>query len=185
MRANFFSAFALACSLVFVGGTSGCRSSGVTTVPLLKAAGIPITVTPPGNIPLEVVTHTVSTEVADPLPVDGSSVAYSDLEQALGHAVSSACVPWAVEHKTVRPEGWQLQVDIVAANAEHSSGRLTMTLSVRATLRARTNNEYLAQTDVHCLESGLVAPKNGASVIYTCMTRLGRDLAGWLGSIEP
>ena len=52
-------------------------------------------------------------------------------------------------------------------------------------LRARADHAYLAQTDAHCLETGRVSPEHGATVVYTCMTRLGRDLAGWLGSVEP
>src|SRR5271155_4702836 len=52
-----------------------------TTVPLLTAAGIPITQTPPGDISLEVVTR--STAVKDPLPVVGTPTSYADLEGAL------------------------------------------------------------------------------------------------------
>ncbi len=174
----------LACAAI-AACTVGCRSLTRTTVPLLRANGIPVTVTPSGSIPLEVITHTVGTEVPDPLPVDGSFVAYGDVEPALGHAVASAVVPWAEAHRAQRPDGWRLTVDLIAGHAEHDDGRLTVTFSVRATLRARKDNDYLAQTDAHCLETGRVAAKDGASVIYTCMTRLGRDLAGWLGSVEP
>jgi len=78
-----------------------------------------------------------------------------------------------------------LQVDLIAGHAELEDGRLTVTFSVRATLRARSDYSYLAQADAHCLETGRVDPKNGASVVYTCMAHLGRDLAGWLGSVEP
>ena len=165
--------------------TLGCRAPTTTTVPLLRAAGAPVTVTAPGSVPLEVVTHTVGTEVADPLPVEGSSVSYGEVEAALGHAISSAVVPWAQEHRTARPDGWRLQVDLIAGHAELEDGRLTVTFSVRATLRARSDYSYLAQADAHCLETGRVDPKDGASVVYTCMAHLGRDLAGWLGSVEP
>jgi len=165
--------------------TLGCRASTTTTVPLLRAAGAPITVTASHAVPLEVVTHTVGTEVADPLPVEGSNVAYGEVESALGHAISTAVVPWAEEHRGARPDGWRLQVDLIAGHAELEDGRLTITFSVRATLRARSDYAYLAQADAHCLETGRVDPKDGASVVYTCMAHLGRDLAGWLGSVEP
>lgn len=174
----------LACTAIAV-GTVGCRAPAQTTVPLLRAAGIPITPSATGAVPLEVVTHTVGTEVPDPLPVEGENVSYADIEPALGHAISSAVVPWADAHRAKRPDGFRLQVDLIAGHAAHEDGRLTVTFSVRATLRARKDYEYLAQTDAHCLETGRVAPREGATVIYTCMTRLGRDLAGWLGSVEP
>lgn len=165
--------------------TVGCRAPKPVTVPLLQAAGIPVTVTATPAVPLEVVTHTVGTEVADPLPVEGSSVAYGDVEPAIGHAIASAVVPWAREHRNQRPAGWRLQVDVIAGNAIYEDGRLTVTFSVRATLRARADYDYLAQADAHCIETGRVPPSEGATVVYTCMTRLGRDLAGWLGSVEP
>src|SRR5690349_4237616 len=73
-----------------LGGFAGC--GGQRIVPLLTSAGIPLT-RPNGAVPLEVVTR--STSVRDPLPVSGTSVVYGDFEAALGHAVSSAAVPWA------------------------------------------------------------------------------------------
>ncbi|MEO8876530.1 MAG: hypothetical protein ABI461_13150 [Polyangiaceae bacterium] len=49
---------------------SGCGSAS-NTIPLLHAAGAPLTLTPIKAIPLEVVTH--STGVPDPMPVSGSA----------------------------------------------------------------------------------------------------------------
>ena len=156
-----------------------CTAETGTTVPLLSAAGIPITSTPPGDVSLEVVTR--STAVKDPLPVSGSHFSYADLEGALGHAITTATVPWAEAHVHARPGGMQLVVDIVEAHAEFDAGRLKVTLAARATLRTREDHDYIAQTQVSCREAGLTDPAHGASVIYGCMTRLGRDLAGWLG----
>jgi hypothetical protein len=150
---------------------------------LLSSAGIPVTRTPVTKVPLEVVTR--STAVRDPLPVDGSSVAFGDFESALGHAISSAAVPWADAHRDLRPEGWQLFVEVTGAEAEYSSGRMLVTVAVRATLRTRTDAVYLGQTEASCRDGGLVAPDQGASVLYRCMKRIGRDLTGWLGAVEP
>src|SRR5207237_1028920 len=61
-----------------------------TTVPLLDAAGIPVTATPHDAVPLEVVTR--ATGVKDPLVVHGAEVAYGDMETALGYAVRSAAI---------------------------------------------------------------------------------------------
>jgi hypothetical protein len=151
-----------------------------TTVPLLTAAGIPVTMTPPGDVSLEVVTR--STAVKDPMQVTGSSFAFADLEGALGHAISTATIPWADAHKNARPGGLQLVIDVVEAHAEFDAGRLAVTLTTRATLRTRRDHDYLAQTQASCRDAGLTDPGHGATVIYGCMTRLGRELAGWLGS---
>src|SRR5213075_731495 len=124
-----------------VAAMAGCLP--LQAVPLLQAAGIPITQTPTGQVPLEVVTR--GTGVPDPLPVDGTRVAYTDVEAALSTAVASAAVPWADDHRQRRPEGYQLFVELTKAQAAHRSGRTRVTLGVRATLRARKGREYLAQ----------------------------------------
>ena len=62
-----------------------------------RAAGMPVTQTPGKEIPLEIVTR--STGIPDPLPVEGSSVNFGDVETTLGHAISTAAVPWADAHR--------------------------------------------------------------------------------------
>jgi hypothetical protein len=153
------------------------------TVKLLASAGIPYTDTPPAATPLEVVTR--STAVRDPLPVDGSDFAYGDMEAALGFAISSATVPWAASHQPQRPEGWQLFVEITQAEAQYTpEKRLIVSFAVRATLRTRTGHFYLAQTHTACRQGGVIDVERGGTVVYACMTRIGRDLADWLGGIE-
>jgi hypothetical protein len=161
---------------------SGCGSTS-NTIPLLHAAGAPVTLTPTKAVPLEVVTR--STGVPDPMPVAGSSTSYAELETALGIAVSTAAAPWADDHKSARPGGWQLTVDVTRAEASYSAGRLFVTINARATLRGRQSHEYLAQSLVACEQAGLVPENEGSEVIYSCMSRVGRDIAGWLGSVEP
>jgi hypothetical protein len=169
-------------TLFLLGALAGC-SGHATTVPLLSAAGIPITMTPSAEVPLEVVTR--STAVRDPRPVEGSDVSFADLEGTLGHAVSTATVPWANAHRTERPGGWSLLVEVIQAESSYEGGRLIITLNTRATLRTRSGNDYLAQTQARCREAGLTTPDKGAPVVYSCMTHLGRDLAGWLGGVQP
>lgn len=175
----------LAAALFMSVGTMvlGCEHSMSTTVPLLSAAGIPITYTPPREVPLEVVTR--STAVKDPLVVAGTDTSYADIESALGHAITTATVPWAEEHTDQRPGGWQLSVELIEAKADYDGGRLIVTMNTRATLRTRQDHDYLAQTQVPCREAGLTLPEQGAPVIYSCMSRIGRDLASWLGGIQP
>lgn len=138
--------------------------------------------TPP--VALEVVTR--STSVHDPLPVEGSDVVYGDVESALGHAVSVATVPWAQQHAKDRPDGWQLMVELVDADAKAlEEGRLLINLGVRATLRTRAGNAYLAQKQAVCAQSGVISADRGVPVLYNCMTRIGRDLSNWLAGVEP
>jgi hypothetical protein len=153
------------------------------TVPLLTAAGVPVTATPTGMVPLEVITR--GTGVADPLPVDGTTTGYTDVEAALSTAIASAAVPWAEEHRARRPEGYQLAVELIKAQASHKDERTRVTLGVRATLRARRGREYLAQTQAFCSEAAVTTAEAAAPVLYGCMTRIARDLAGWLGAVEP
>jgi hypothetical protein len=175
----------LAAALLLGASTTalGCSSSGPATIPLLTAAGIPITYTPPREVPLEVVTR--STAVKDPLVVMGTEISYADIEGALGHAITTATTPWAQDHVVQRPGGWQLSVELIEAKAEYDGGRLIVTMNTRATLRTRQDHDYLAQTQVPCREAGLTIPERGAPVVYSCMSRIGRDLASWLGGINP
>jgi hypothetical protein len=122
----------------------------------------------------EVVARTAS--VKDPLPVDGASVAYADLERALGQAVIRA----------VRPRhDHTLTVELIAAEAKFSSTRLSISLVARATLRAHEGNAFVTQTQVVCRDAALVEPEAGGNVVWSCMTRLGRDLGGWLDGVKP
>jgi hypothetical protein len=144
---------------------------------------IPVTVTPPGEIPLEVVTR--SAAVHDPLPLDGTGSGFAGLEEALGHAVSTAAVPWADAHRALEPSGWQLIVELARAKASYSGGQIDVAVNVRATLRARGDHRYVAQTQAHCHEVAAASPHESAPVIYACLTAVGRELGGWLGAVQP
>ncbi|MFO0590221.1 MAG: hypothetical protein U0441_21945 [Polyangiaceae bacterium] len=160
---------------------TGCSSQ--VMVPLIGTAGAPITLTPRKDIPLEVATR--STGIKDPLPVDGGEVAYGDVETALQYSISTAAVPWAEGRHGKDTTGYQLFAELIDADAAYHEGRLVVTLGVRATLRTREGQQYIAQTQVHCRQAGVVAQKDGAPIVYACMSQLGRDLAGWLGSVAP
>jgi hypothetical protein len=161
---------------------AGC-ATGPHIVPLIRSAGAPITPNPANATPLEVVSR--STAVPDPLPVRGSEIVYGELEAALGIAVSTAVAPWAEAHReypVAKHGGWTVLVEVVGADAElETGGRVVIGIDVRATLRTRSGNVYLGQTQLGCREGGLVSAEQGAPVIYRCMMRVGRDLAGWLG----
>jgi hypothetical protein len=169
---------------IAIGAAGGCGSvSAPRIVPLMHLLGAPLTQMPPNGTPLEVVSR--GTAVPDPLPVRGSDIVYGDLESVLGFAVSSATVPWADahrEHVVAQHGGWTVLVEVIGADAEQESGgRIVVGLDVRVTLRTRNGNTYLGQTQLGCHEGGLRSAEDGAPVMYRCMMRIGRDLAGWLG----
>jgi len=150
-------------------------------VPLIATSGVPVSL--PMTAPLEIVTS--STAVPDPLPMRGSQVSYAEVEEALGHAVATATVPWADRHhERAGAAGWQLSVELTSADAEYDGARAVITLGVRATLRARDGNVYLAQTQAACRQGGVVPPGRGASVMYRCMNEVGHQLASWLDGVD-
>ncbi len=153
------------------------------TLSLLHTQGAPITATPSEAIPLEVVTR--STGVKDPVDVRGGHYAYGDIENIVGMAVSSAASPWAEKHKGQRPEGWQLQAELIQADAQYDDDRLIVTLGVRLTLRARSDRHFIAQSQAGCRQSALRQPRDGADVVYACINQMGRDTASWLALVEP
>jgi hypothetical protein len=159
---------------------ASCGGTG-QVVPLLETSGAPVSQSV--TVPLEIVTR--STAVPDPLPMRGSDVSYADVEAALGHAVATATVPWADRHREhAGANGWQLSVEMTSADAEYDGARAVFTLGVRATLRARDGNVYLAQTQAACRQGGVVPPAQGASVMYRCMNEVGHQLASWLDGVD-
>jgi hypothetical protein len=156
----------------------GCAA---TVVPLDTA--VPVTDTTPRAVPLEVVTRAIG--VPEPLPLAGAAARYRDLELSLGHAVSTAVVPWADAHRDERAGGWQLLVELTGARARRQEGQVEVTLTARATLRGRVGHVYLGQTQAHCHARAPAAATAAAPIFYGCMMSLGRELAGWLGGIQP
>jgi hypothetical protein len=180
MRSSRVGRLIRTCGLVAL--TAGACGGPPQIVPLIRTAGAPVTPALSTATPLEVVSR--STAVPDPLPVRGSDIVYGDVEAALGIAVSTATSPWADshrEHPVASQGGWTVLVEVVGADAElEPGGRVVVGIEVRATLRTRHGNVYLGQTQLGCREGGLVSAERGAPVLYRCMMRLGRDLAGWL-----
>ena len=129
-----------------------------------------------------------ATTVPDPLPVRGSDVAYSGLERALGASLAWATAPWAEarEADPARNKPLSLVVDVTHADARlEGGGRLLVEVDVRATLRTRSGNVYLGQTQAGCSEGDLASPDQGAHIIVRCLATVGHDLAGWLAGGVP
>jgi hypothetical protein len=109
--------------------------------------------------------------VKDPLPVGGADVAFADLATSLDQAVRRSVPP---RHDNV------LTVELIAGDASYKDTRLSVSLVVRATLRLRYGDTFIAQKQVVCRDGAIVEPERGARVIWSCMTRIGQDLGGWL-----
>jgi hypothetical protein len=77
-----------------------------------------------------------------------------------------------------------LTVELVRADAQYDHGRLSVSLVVRGTLRTRLGG-FIAQTQAVCRDGAIVTPDVGARVMWACMARIGRDLAGWLDGLPP
>ncbi|MBV8760931.1 MAG: hypothetical protein JO257_26790 [Deltaproteobacteria bacterium] len=112
----------------------------------------------------------------DPLPVGNSDVAFVDLPRALGHAVLRAVAPY---HDGV------LTVELVRADADFNSARLSVSLVVRATLRSSIGNQFIATTTTVCHDGAITDPESGAPVLWSCMARIGSDLSHWLADVPP
>jgi hypothetical protein len=149
---------------------AGCGARIVPVIP----DGMPTAGTSSADPTFEVVARIAG--AADPLPVVGGGVSYAELQPALGQAVLRAVRP---RHDSV------LTVELISDEASHDGARLTVTLVARATLRTDHGATFVAQHQVVCRDGAIVAPSAGAAVIWSCMTRLGQDLRGWLDSQHP
>jgi hypothetical protein len=132
---------------------------------------------------LEVVASTAG--APDPLPVSGAHLAYSGVALAAGRLVAAAAAPWAARHVAERPQGWQIRLELVRAEAEAHDGELTVEIDARVTMHATAGEIHLGQTHGYCKETGELAGGDGSSVVYRCLDRLSRDVAGWLEGLNP
>ena len=68
--------------------------------------------------------------------------------------MSTAAAPWASSHRndpTALHGGWTVLVEVIGADAELTSGgRVVVRIEARATLRTRSGNIDLGQTQVGC-----------------------------------
>jgi hypothetical protein len=141
----------------------------------------PVRAPSPGGADLEVVS--VNAGAADPLPVSGARLAFSQVVPAVGDSISAACSHWADRHRNERKGGWQMQVDLIRSQAERHDGLLTVELETRVTLRTKSGRIHLGQTRGYCKTEG--ALDSPAKVGTRCLERMAQDLSGWLESIQP
>ena len=157
---------------------SGCTAH---VMPLLPE---PAPVAVRADLPLDVVTKLAGAQ--DPLRVQGTSWQFSELEHAVGRAVTTGAAAWAETHRAERDGGWQIQVDLIKSDAALVDGQVRTSLGVRATLRAVVGQVYLAQTQVFCQTAGAAKTEaEGRDVVWRCINGLGRNVSGWLDGVHP
>jgi hypothetical protein len=121
---------------------------------------------------------------SDPMPVHGARVVYGGLGNAVGRSVAAAATSWAERHRAERDGGWQILVEIVRSDARVHDGRLAVEIETRVTVRGVLRQIHLGQTRGYCKVSDPLADSDGSSVVYRCLDRMARDLAGWLEGIN-
>jgi len=122
---------------------------------------------------------------SDPLPVRGGRVDYGGLGSATGRAIAAAAAPWAERHRSERAGGWQMVVEIIRSEAETHAGLMTVEMEARVTMRGSLGQIHLGQTRGYCKVSDLASESEGARIVFRCLDRMARDLAGWLEGIHP
>ena len=138
---------------------------------------------PPVGQPLEIVVSQAGG--SDPMPVLGSRVAYGGLSAVTGQAIAAAAAPWVERHRSERDGGWQMLVELIRSEAKAQSGRMTVEIETRVTMRGLLGQIYLGQTRGYCKVSDVLAEAAGAPVVFRCLDRMARDLAGWLEGLNP
>jgi len=119
-----------------------------------------------------------------PLDVSGASVAYGDVDRALIESIERATRPLAEELVRRRARPLELTLELVNAHAEYDHGRLLVRLGVRATLRERAGNLYLAQTHARATASAALPAERGSNVVLDATNALGDQLSNWLAGMD-
>ena len=136
------------------------------------------------DLSLDVVTRLAGAR--DPLPMAGSALEFSELERAVGQAVMKAAAPWAEAHRGQREGGWQIQVELIKADASYSDAQARATLGVRATLRGVVGQVFIGQTQVFSSTAGAAKTELEArDVVSRCVGNIGRNVSGWLDGMQP
>jgi len=115
-----------------------------------------------------------------PLRVSGSSVAFSDVDIALGSAVERTLA--GILRHTVQADSeiYLLQIELLDARAEQSADRIFVELVTRVTLRRRLGNAYVAQTHAHARSAGTTDPTGGANAVRSCVDSVASQVQGWM-----
>jgi len=119
-----------------------------------------------------------------PLRVAGAGTAFTDVDRALYAAVERALASTRQRVAVGNAQSYSLYVELIGARAEVNSGRITVQLTVRATLRQRKGNAYVGQTHAHANRSGAYESSLGVDTVARCADAIGTELQGWISGMQ-
>ncbi len=158
----------------------GCSS--VQLVSVLPPSGTAASVSARTEDTLQIQVNTSSVRL--PLRVAGADAAFTDVDRALHAAVQRALASTRQQMAVGNAQSYSLYVELIGARAEVSSGRITVQLTVRATLRQRKGNAYVAQTHAHANRSGAYEASLGVDTVARCADAIGVELQGWISGMQ-
>src|SRR5262249_3594965 len=115
-----------------------------------------------------------------PMAVIGSNIVFTDVDRALEQSIRDALASPSPTGATTDARPLELFVEIIEPQGGHTSDRLVVRMIVRATLREKSGNSYVAQTHARSSTSGPLGPDRGAGLVRRCTDEIGGHLAGWL-----
>jgi hypothetical protein len=154
-----------------------CGGCSTTTVSLWSARAP----APPAGV-LKIDLDTTSVHL--PLRVDGARVTFTDVDRALTQSLQNALRPFTLNLGERHAAPLALFVELIDAHADYAQERLVVRMTVRATLRERSGNSYVAQTHAHFSSSGATTPERGAPIALSCSDAIAGQLSGWLSGMD-
>jgi hypothetical protein len=156
----------------------GCQTSVVSA---LSARSTSAAATDDSDTTIEVRVDATSARL--PLAVAGSNIVFTDVDRALDQSIRAAFAALSsTGTRDARP--LELFAEVIEAQAEHTGDRLVVHMIVRATLREKPGNTYLAQTHARSSASGALGPDHGAALVRSCTDSIGGHLAGWIAGLN-
>ena len=154
----------------------GCSSVQLVSVLPSSAATSPTHAEDPLQVRVDI------SSVHLPLRVAGTDTAFIDVDRALYAAIETALS--TTKSRLVQgATTYTLHVELIKARAELASDRVVVGLTVRATLKLKTGNVYIAQTHAHANQSSPYLPSHGADAAIHCANAIGAELQGWVGGL--
>lgn len=124
-----------------------------------------------------------SSDIVQPVAVDGGGVAFCDVDRALHDALivaTRSLSPASAEAS--RPLA--LSVEILEAKARLNAGQIRLSVHTRATLRDTDGNVALAQTHAHTSDAFPADVAQAAPRFRAALVTVANTLAGWLRGLD-
>lgn len=124
-----------------------------------------------------------SSDIVQPVTVDGGRVAFSEVDRALHDALLTATR--SIEFRSAQAQRQlELSVEILEASARLNAGQIQLSVHTRATLRDTDGNVALAQTHAHIRDAFPADSAQAAPRFRAALATIANTLAGWLRGLE-